>query len=82
MFVHSYTVQCTFCNLILLSFLQEYVEEPTEVQFSFQKEVKFTRNYFSCHLPIQAVPGKSVGRAPALMYITTKHTLAQAELGS
>ena len=21
-------------------------------------------NYFSCHLPIQAVPGKSVGRAP------------------
>ena len=61
MFVHSYTVQCTFCNLILLSFLQEYVEEPTEVQFSFQK---FTRNYFSCHLPIQAVPGKSVGRAP------------------
>ena len=40
------------------------MEEPTEVQFSFQKVVKFARNYFSCHLPIQAVPGKSVGRAP------------------
>ena len=64
MFVHSYTVQCTFWNLISLTFLQEYVEEPTEVQSSFQKVVKFTRNSFSCHLPIQAVPGKGVGRAP------------------
>ena len=40
------------------------MEEPTEVQFSFQKVLKFTRNCFDCHSPIQAVPGKGVGRAP------------------